>query len=52
MEDLKIVEMISISAGGQVWKWFGKVAAFFANNYDRHLEDVYCNAMNGNYMAD
>lgn len=52
MKDLEIEEMISISAGGQVWKWFGKVAAFFANNYDRHLDSVYSNAMSGYYMAD
>lgn len=52
MEDLKMEEMVIISGGGPVWKWFGKVAAFFANNYDRNIDDVYSKAMNGNYMAD
>ncbi|NHE58628.1 hypothetical protein [Cyclobacterium plantarum] len=52
MKDLKFEEMVSISGGGNVWRWFGKVAAMIANNYDRNIDNVYSNAMMGNYMAD
>ncbi|WP_373522677.1 hypothetical protein [Aquiflexum sp.] len=52
MKELSNDELFNISAGGEVWKWFGKVAAYFANNYDAHMQDVYERAKNGEYIAD
>ena len=53
MKDLSNQECQEIFGGGSVFKWFGKVYAYFLNCVDAQIEDIYQEVMvEGQILAD